>query len=466
MRTWAGALAIPVLLACGQLGRSAPVRPAPEGAPNVLFVVSDDQRADGIAALGNPRISTPHLDSLVESGFSFTRAYCQGSTVAAVCAPSRAMLLSGKSLFRLEGSVYDQRDTDPILPEYLRRSGWTTHGTGKWHNGRTWFQRAFDRGDAIFHGGMGPHRGLPVHHFDPSGTYANSERYETATFSSTEFANATLAFIEWLEGEEREGPFMAYVAFTAPHDPRTPPGEYRAMYDPDALPVPPSYLDIHPFDNGDIAVRDELLAPWPRMPEIVQRHVADYYGMISHMDAELGRILAALEAAGERENTLVVFLSDHGLSLGGHGLMGKQNLYEDSMRAPLVFSGPGVPVGSSDALVYLFDVYPTLCELLELEVPPGVDGRSLAPVIRGERAGVRDAIFTAYLHVQRAVRDARWKLIEYPLVGETQLFDLERDPHETVDLAEDPEHGARLELMRELLATQRAEFADPLVEGR
>lgn len=465
-----GWLLASLALACGpgigsggprDLGRpAAPHSQAPAGAPSVLFLISDDHHADALGAFGNEHLRTPNLDRLVERGFSFRGAYCMGSTVAAVCAPSRAMLLSGKTLFHLEGSVYEQQDPDPILPEAARLAGWTTFATGKWHNGRPWFHRAFDRGDAIFHGGMGPHRELPLHHFDPTGRYPDDERYTSATFSSELFADATLAFLEWLGEQADERPFLAWVAFTAPHDPRTPPGAWRALYDPDAMPLPASFAEVHPFDNGDMMVRDELLAPWPRLPEVIQQHVADYYGMISHLDAQVGRILEALEERGRAERTLVVFLSDHGLSLGGHGLLGKQNLYEDSMRAPLVLAGPGVPHGSSEALVYLHDLYPTVCELLGIEVPDSVEGRSLVPLLEGRGTG-RESIFTAYLDVQRAVRDERFKLITYPQVGLAQLFDLERDPHELEDLFGQPEHEQRtLELVERLLAWQ-AELDDP-----
>ncbi len=439
----------------GALLLSLGAAPASER-PNVLFLISDDQRADAIAALGNDRIRTPNLDRLVESGFVFDRAYCMGSTEAAVCAPSRAMLMSGKSLFRIRGDFYSASDPDKLLPEVLRDAGWSTFGTGKWHNGPRWFNRAFADGGAIFMGGFGPHRNLPVCAYQPRGKYRGKE-YTTGTFSSTEFADATIAFLEGLEGDD---PFFAYVSFTAPHDPRTPPKEYRDLYDPDQMRVPPHFMPLHPFDNGDMWVRDELLAGWPRMEEVVQQALADYYALITHMDAEVGRILAALEATGRAENTIVVFCSDHGLSLGGHGLMGKQNLYDDSMRAPLVIAGPGIPKGSSDALVYLFDIYPTLCELLGVAVPDTVEGKSLAPIVRGEAGAVRDSLFFAYLDVQRAVRDERWKLIRYPHVGITQLFDLEADPWELSDLARAPEHAERVEELTELLRQWQKDVGD------
>ena len=134
--------------------------------------------------------------------------------------------------------------------------------------------------------------------------------------------------------------------------------------------VPPHFMAGHPFDNGDLWVRDELLAGWPRMEEVGQRALADYYALITHMDQEVGRVLWRRSRPAVAPRTRSSYsASDHGLSLGGHGLMGKQNLYDDSMRAPLVIAGPGVPQGSSDALVYLFDLYPTLCELLGVPVP-------------------------------------------------------------------------------------------------
>ena len=130
-----------------------------------------------------------------------------------------------------------------------------------------------------------------------------------------------------------------------------------------------------------------------------------------------------------------MFSSDHGLAMGSHGLMGKQSLYEDAMKPPVIFSGPGIKPGVSDALVYLLDIFPTVVDLAGGAQPPGLDGQSLKPLIAGRTHKVRDTLFCSYRDVQRMVRDERWKLIRYPKINRSQLFDLRRDPHELQDLA-------------------------------
>jgi arylsulfatase A-like enzyme len=178
------------------------------------------------------------------------------------------------------------------------------------------------------------------------------------------------------------------------------------------------------------------------------------------MDGHIGRLLGTLKELGQLDNTLVVFSSDHGLAIGSHGLMGKQNLYEVGMKPPLIFAGPGVPKGRSGAFAYLLDIYPTVCDLCGVPVPTGIDGVSQAPVIRGEKASVRDVIFLAYRDVQRAVRQGPWKLIRYPQVDRTQLFNLDRDPDEITDLAGDPKYADKVKEMMTLLQQQQEHYGD------
>ncbi|HUT93199.1 MAG TPA: sulfatase-like hydrolase/transferase [Thermoguttaceae bacterium] len=428
------------------LGRSSA---APR--PNILFLLSDDQRIDTIAAYGNPHVKTPHLDRLAGDGFNFRRAHCMGSMHGAVCQPSRAMINSGRTLYRVPMDLEDVK----ILPEVLREAGYATFGTGKWHNGPKSFARGFALGKAAFMGGMSNHLQVPVADLAPDGTLVNKRTGEK--FSSELFADATIGF---LKGHRGDKPFYAYLAFTAPHDPRMPPPKFLAMYDPAEIPLPKSFMPQHPFFNGWMTGRDECLAPWPRPPEMIRSQLAEYYGMITHMDEQIGRVLGALEETGRAKNTVILFTSDQGLAVGSHGLLGKQNLYEHSMGSPLIVCGPGVPRGSSDALVYLFDLYPTVCELAGAELPDKVEGKSLVPIWEGRAESVRDSLFTSYENCQRAVRDQRWKLIRYPLINKTQLFDLKNDPDELNNLADDPAQADRVAKMTALLEQWQAKTDD------
>lgn len=428
---------------------------------NLLVLFSDDQRFDTIHALGNREIRTPNLDRLVERGFVFTHAFIMGSMQGAVCVPSRAMFLSGRTLWHVPENLAGV----PTWPQVFREHGFTTFVTGKWHNGRESLARSFDAGRAIFFGGMNDHFRMPVFDFDPTGKYPPANRKVAEKFSSELFAEAC---IDFLRGYRGANPFFAYVAFTAPHDPRTPPEEFRRMYDPADVSLPPNFLPEHPFDNGELRVRDELLASFPRSPEDIRRHIAEYYGMISHLDAQIGRILQVLQETGHGDDTLVIFASDNGLAVGQHGLLGKQNLYEHSQRVPLIFAGPGIPKGQSDALVYLLDVFPTVAEIFHIAVPSGVEGCSLLPVIRGEKAKVRDVVFGAYRLFQRSVRTERYKYISYHVKGDfhEQLFDLEKDPWETKNLADKPElHDVKEQLKARLGELQR-EWDDPLMKEK
>ncbi|MCB0157928.1 MAG: sulfatase-like hydrolase/transferase, partial [Caldilineaceae bacterium] len=268
---------------------------------------------------------------------------------------------------------------------------------------------------------------------------------------------------------DQAAPFMLYVAFMAPHDPRTMPREFLELYDPDAVDLPPNFMAAHPFDNGEMDVRDEGLAAKPRDPAEIRRHIAEYYAMISHLDAQIGRVLDALEETGQADNTIIVFAGDNGLALGRHGLMGKQSLYDHSVHVPLILAGPGIPAGAqTDDYAYLLDIYPTLCDLLGVDTPASVDGMSLVPVLRGTGSG-RDQLVFAYRDVQRAIQDDRFKLIEYCVDGvrTTQLFDLARDPWELENLADDPTHAARVDALRTELRRQwQTVYGDDQAQGR
>jgi len=394
--------------------------------PNFLFLFADDQRDDSIAAYGNEHIKTPNIDSIVERGFSFNRAYCMGSMHGAVCQPSRAMLMSGRSLYHVP---MDLKDT-PLMPETLGNAGYATFGTGKWHNGQESFKRAFQRGENVFFGGMSDHTKVPLKDIAPDGTV--TDKGKDNGFSSEIFADSAVGFLKSAPGDK---PFFCYVAFTSPHDPRMPPKEFVQPYYDNLPPLPANFKPQHPFFNGWMTGRDESLAAWPRTPEVVQQQLAEYYGMITHLDAQIGRILAALEGTGRADNTYVIYTADHGLAVGSHGLLGKQSVYEHSMGTPLIIAGPEIKHSSSEALVYLLDLFPTIADLAGVEIPDTVEGKSLVPVMEGKEAGVRDTLFLTYEKYMRSLTDGRWKLIRYPHINYTQLFDLKNDPHELHNLA-------------------------------
>jgi arylsulfatase A-like enzyme len=269
------------------------------------------------------------------------------------------------------------------------------------------------------------------------------------------------AAIGFLKGRDKNRPFYMYLAPPVPHDPRLAEPEFVRMYRPEDVPLPAAFLPLHPWDNGEMTVRDEALAPWPRTPEDTKQQIADYYACVSGLDHHVGRILAALRDAGELDDTVVVFTGDNGLSLGEHGLFGKQNLYEyGGMHVPLVIAGPGIPHGKSEALAYLMDLFPTFCDLAGASIPAGVEGKSLLPVIQGKQPRVRDVLYTAYRDCQRSLRNDRWKLIRYPLVDRTQLFDLQSDPRELTNLAEKPDHAAKVAEMTDLLEKEMTRYGD------
>ena len=446
--------------------------------PNILLFFTDDQRFGTIAALGNDQVHTPTMDRFVRTGTTFTHAHIMGGTSPAVCMPSRAMLMTGRTLFHLEGQGQGIPPEHLLLGEFLQQHGYETFGTGKWHNGSASYARSFSTGDEIFFGGMDDHWNVPACHFDPTGeydvrepvvldpkasndvTYRQCDHITVGKHSSELFCDAAIRF---MEGYDSEAPFFMYVSFMAPHDPRTMPKQYLDMYDPDEIDLPPNLMPEHPFDNGELRVRDELLAPWPRTPEEMRRHIAEYYAMITHADAQMGRVMDSLDAAGKADNTIIVFAGDNGLALGQHGLMGKQNLYEHSIRVPLVMAGPGIPAGvQSDAHCYLFDIYPTLCELLGLGAPDTVEGRSLVPAMRDAGEGIRDTMYFAYKEYMRCVRDRRLKLIEYVVQGKrtTQLFDVGADPWELENLADDPDYSVEVGRLRTELLRWRDKLDD------
>ncbi len=419
--------------------------------PNVLFLFTDDQRADTISALGNPHIHTPHLDTLSKNSFVFRNAYCLGSNAGAVCFPSRNMLLSGRDYFqfrrkrgnRLPRAKRYARNfasaKKPNFPQSMNEAGYFTYHHGKKNNTALEIHKKFDISKYI---------------------KPNDNQVRLSGQPGKQIVNEAIEFVSNHKKKDTKQPFFMYLAFSTPHDPRVAVKKFRDQYDPAKIPLPKNYMPVHPFDNGEMTVRDEKLAPWPRTKTEVRKQLHDYYSSITGLDHHIGRLLAHLKKSGQYENTIIIFSSDHGLAIGSHGLMGKQSIYEHSMKAPLFMTGPGIKKGSSDALVYLLDIFPTTCDLVDATIPEGLTGKSLKPIMTGKKKSVRDSLFTSYKEVQRAVRDDRWKLIRFPHINKTVLFDLKNDPDELIDLSKKTDQQQRVKQLFALLKEWQNRLGD------
>ncbi|MDZ8170657.1 sulfatase-like hydrolase/transferase [Microbacterium xanthum] len=438
--------------------------------PHVVLIFMDDMTH---WALTSERCRTPNLDRLAARGTVFTHAFNQGSQMQPVCLPARQMLLTGMSLFRAsESFLAAQR-----LGRTLGDAGYRTFFTGKWHNEEEALAADYDQvgpwAGAMLHsgeiGGEAYERPAPGNTWDPADTTRGGHWMPTADggvqHSSERWTDAALGFLDERAAADahEQSPFFLHIAYHAPHDPRQTHRRFLDMYDEDEVFVPPNAWPEHPFDNGELEVRDETLTPRPRTPEMIRVHRREYLAILSHVDEQIGRILDRLEEMGVAEDTLVVFSGDHGLALGEHGLMGKQNPYDHSIRVPLLFAGPGVRSGRRlDELVYQSSIYATIAELVGVAAPPGVEMASLADAVAGRPHEERAVVFGAYRHVQRLVRTKRHKFVDYPQHGREQLFDLDADPWEMTNLAADPAYAGLRDDLRAVLQALQMQLEDPL----
>jgi arylsulfatase A-like enzyme len=441
--------------------------------PNLLFLFADDQAYETIGALGHTDIETPNLDRLVQSGTTFTHAYNMGGWHGAICVASRTMLNTGRTVWRareLEPRLNEEAAAGRFWPQLLATAGYQTFFSGKWHvsvDATKVFQHAR-------HIRPGMPKDVPAGYQRPitgqPDPWSPSDPkfggfWEGGRHWSEVIADDAEDFFKLATASEQ--PFFMYLAFNAPHDPRQSPQDFVDRYPLERIRVPENFLPEYPHAEGIGAgrgLRDEKLAPWPRTEYAVKVNRQEYYAIITHMDAQIGRILDALADSGRADNTVIIFTADHGLAVGRHGLLGKQNMYEHSLRAPLILAGPGIPAGRRIvSRVYVQDVLPTTLELADMPVPAHIEFKSLLPLIRGERAEQYDTIYAAYMpDQQRAVIADDFKLIHYPAIDVFRLFNLREDPHELQDLIDDPRHAATLvRLKRRLVEAQRT-MGDPL----
>lgn len=442
---------------------------APSARPNILFILTDDQAVDTLAAWGtwgndSQVVRTPNLDRLVARGTSFTRAYNMGSYSPAVCVCSRGMLNTGRKLWateKLQRTKFAQQlATGELWPQRMKAAGYETWMSGKWHVDAP-VEQLFDQVRHVRPGMPAtveaayqrPRSGEPDEWLPwdvGRGGYWEGGRHwsEVVADDAEEFLAAAA---------QRDRPFFLYLAFNAPHDPRQAPREMVESYPTESTPLPGNFQPLHPLHEAlglgptdATGLRDEVLAPFPRTPEAIRLHRREYYALVTHLDLQIGRILDALERSGKAGETVVIFTSDHGLAVGRHGLLGKQNLYEHSLRVPFVIAGPGIPAGKSIATpIYLQDAMATALDLAGADAK-GSDFRSLIPLVKGERTRQYDRIHAMYMRDrQRAVIEDEWKLIEYPQAGRRELFYLSEDPQEQHDRSAEPALQALVSRLRQ-----------------
>ncbi|MEN8127269.1 MAG: sulfatase-like hydrolase/transferase [Planctomycetota bacterium] len=441
----------------------------PAKRPNILFLFADDMTFEAIHAFGS-EVETPNLDKLVKNGVTFTHAYNQGAWHGAVCVASRTMLNTGRFLWNAKGvekTLGEEKRKGRFWSQYMKQAGYDTYYSGKWHV-KTKVNDLFDFTSHVRPGMPKsvpqaynrPHEGKPDawKAWDPSvGGY-----WEGGKHWSEVLGDDGTRFIQ--QAAAKDNPFFMYLAFNAPHDPRQSPKEFVDKYPLDEVDVPENFLPEYPYKDAigcSKRLRDEKLGPFPRTEYAVKVHRQEYYAIITHMDAQVGRILDALEKQGLDKNTYVFFTADHGLACGHHGLMGKQNMYDHSVRVPLMVMGPGVGRGTVESPVYLQDIMPTTLELAGAEIPPQVQFKSLLGSMQG-KGGPYDAVYGGYMNSQRMVTDDGYKMILYPKIKKVRLFDLKQDPEEMTDLGEDKKYDSVKKTLFAKLLSLQTEIGDAL----
>ena len=455
-----GAAAL-ALAGCGTAGR-----------PNFIYIMTDDHAAHMLSAYGSAIALTPNLDRIAEGGMLFENAFVTNS----LCAPSRAVLLSGK--YSHKNGQLSNRDTfdgsQQTFPKLMREAGYETALIGKWHLKSE--PTGFDYWKVL------PGQGR---YHDPEfiemGKRVRHEGYVTDLI--TDFV------LQWLENRPEDLPFLLLYHHKAPHGPWEPDEKHRAMFAGETIAEPPHFDDD--FSNRASAAADsesdlepELAARYTRWgspppPEldalgrkkwVYQRYVKDYMRVVASVDDNVGRLLDHLDRTGLAANTVLIYTSDNGMFVGDHGLFDKRFMYEEPLRVPLLVRYPPMirPGSRTEAMALNLDFAPTILDLAGIPVPDDMQGRSLRPVLGGGVPGNwrKSAYYHYYeypsshnVYPHYGVRTERYKLIRYyKPVDEWEMFDLQEDPLELRSVYDDPQYAQiRAELEAEL-ARLRAEL--------
>lgn len=424
---------------------------------NLLFIMSDEHNPHVLGCYGNPTVQTPNMDELASRGTRFQNAYCN----VPICVPSRASFATGR--YAHEIGAWDNAkpyigDEAPSWGHRLVSQGHHVTTIGKLHYRRVEDPSGF------------PDQRLPMHVLEGAGDLygtlraemplpepSRSSRHtiESAGAGEPEYVRYDRAIARagarWLQEEAsaHEEPWALFVSFTTPHFPLLAPEEYFDMYPSESLPMPVQHAPEEWPRHPAIEVhRRQAMLEQPFDEGTFRKALAAYYGLVSFVDDQVGIVLRALEAAGLRDNTRVIYTSDHGDNLGEHGLWKKSSMYEGAVGVPMILAGPGIPEGKVvDTNVSLVDCFPSIVEAVGAELAPEdeeLPGESLWRIAR-EEDGARK-VFAEYHAIYSDVgafmlRDERYKYVYYAGGYPPQLFDLENDPDELRDLADDPAHA-------------------------
>lgn len=473
--------------------------------PNILWIGTDEQHRGTIGAYGSVNCRTPHLDNLASQSLVFDHAF----SPTAVCAPARTSMLTGR--LPSEGSVIcnnamefalpyrdtsRERELETWVPSALA-AGYRAAHVGKWHvipvpddspskfgfagpdwagYGKTWAEPDFRRYRAGLNLPSEPQltQTLAAKHPIPSPFEPICARLEGPVDGSLPYfvAEQTIEQMRTLASGDSTSPFFLRCEFWGPHIPCWVAEPYYSMYDPQSLELPPNFGEL---GSDKPEIHENFWGGWGigTYPEAEQRRfISSYLGYVSCIDAQMGRILAALEECGLAEDTLVVFTSDHGDMLGAHGLYDKGPfMYDDIYRVPLMMRWPGVgQPGRSDALVYNMDMAATMWDLVGAEPSPGGSSRSLLPVLTGERADLgRETIVCEFwrqwdFYPQALVHSGTDKFV-FNFGGIDEYYDLEMDPHELTNRIKEPDLQPRINTLREQLHRWLGEVDSPMKEG-
>jgi iduronate 2-sulfatase len=440
---------------------------------NVLFIISDDLTSTALSCYGNTICRTPNIDRLAASGTRFTRAYCQGT----YCGPSRASFLSG--YYPHATGVLGYTSPRPAIgdratwPEHFKNAGYHTARVSKvYHMGvpggieeggdgaddpASWTEKFNSPGPEW----KAPGNGETLEN-NPDGkkpavggnTFVVVEADgDDLVHSDGKTAAKAVELIGRLAGK----PFFLAVGFVRPHVPFVAPKTYFPPFLPyDKLPLPPK-IDGDWDDIPKLGINYKTSVNMKMDERRQKKAVGGYYAAVAFMDAQVGKVLDALDRSGQADNTIVIFTSDHGYHLGEHDFWAKVSLHEESAKVPLIIRVPGKKPAVCHSLVELLDLYPTVARLCGLEVPSRLQGKDISSAFDNPSHTVRDAAFSvAPSHKGFLLREDRWAYIQYTEDGSggAELFDMANDPQQYVNLAENPEFKSVVGMFRAKLAAK------------